>query len=111
MDNFFGHYYVLYSFALYNDTYLPSVHNVYLQLPSIFDELLANIKQFRFSETCIDVLTSNFLCPMCVNQPLMCPGRCNEIVTGCLSPLNQVVAQLDASLRLIFCKETITTDA
>ncbi|XP_065903024.1 uncharacterized protein [Dysidea avara] len=72
------------------------------QLPPIFDELLANFKEFRFSKTCVDVLTSNFLCPMCVNQPLMCPGRCSEIVIGCLSPLNQAVVQLDTSLRLIF---------
>jgi len=80
---------------------------IYLQFPAIFDELLVNVKQFKLSRTCVDVLTSNFLCPMCANQPPMCPGRCNEIVIGCLSPLNQAVEQLDASLRLISCKAII----
>ena len=53
----------------------------------------------------MDVFSSNFLCPLCRNQPLMCPGRCKEIITGCASPLNQAIVQLDASFRLILCKQ------
>jgi len=76
-----------------------------LQLPSQFDKLLASIKSFRFSETCLEVFTTNLLCPFCVNQPWMCPGRCSEVVVGCISPLNQAVVQLDTSIRLVLCKQ------
>ena len=104
--NDFGYWCVLCCYRFISVRYLYLLYVMYIfQLPPIFDELLANFKEFRFSKTCVDVLTSNFLCPMCVNQPLMCPGRCSEIVIGCLSPLNQAVVQLDTSLRLIFCKE------
>jgi len=33
----------------------------------------------------------------------MCPGRCAEIVTGCVSPLNQAIVQLDTSINLVLC--------
>ena len=33
----------------------------------------------------------------------MCPGRCTEIVTGCISPLHQAIVQLDISIKLILC--------
>ena len=74
-----------------------------LQLPPIFDKLLQNFIKFRFSDTCLDVFTSNYLCPVCRNQPFMCPGRCAEIVTGCVSPLNQAIVQLDTSINLVLC--------
>ena len=77
--------------------------SLFLQLPPIFDELLQDFIKFRFSDTCLDVFTANYLCPVCRNQPFMCPGRCSEIVTGCVSPLHQSVAQLDTSIRLILC--------
>ena len=77
-----------------------------LQLPPIFDNLLQDVLKFRFSDTCLDVFTSNYLCPVCRNQPFMCPGRCAEIVTGCVSPLHQSIVQLDTSTRLILCMLT-----
>ncbi|XP_065903018.1 uncharacterized protein [Dysidea avara] len=70
------------------------------RLPNLFHRLLASVRSFAFSETCLDVFSANFLCPLCSGQPLMCPGRCVEIVAGCISPLNQAVSQLDTSLRL-----------
>ena len=49
---------------------------------------------------------SQIMCVLCVLiQPLMCPGRCEEIITGCVSPLNQAIVQLDASFRLMLCKQ------
>lgn len=71
------------------------------QLPPLFDELLQKAVAFRFSDTCLDIFTSNYLCPICHNQPFMCPGRCTEIVTGCISPLHQAIVQLDISIKLI----------
>ena len=77
------------------------------QLPQRFDRLLATLSKFQFSDTCLDVFLTNYLCPLCRNQPLMCPGRCAEVVAGCVSPLNQAIVQLDASLKMILCKNFI----
>jgi len=66
--------------------------------------MLDNIDDFSFSRTCIDVFVSNFLCPICRAQPLMCPGRCSEVFIGCVSPLKHTIDQLDISFRLILCK-------
>ena len=75
------------------------------QLPSRFDKLLQTVSKFQFSDTCLDVFSTNYLCPLCRDQPLMCPGRCAEVVTGCVSPLHQSIVQLDASLKMILCKK------
>ena len=66
--------------------------------------MLDDISKFKLSNTCLDVFLMNYLCPLCRNQPLMCPGRCTEIITGCVSPLNQVLVQADVSLKLTLCK-------
>ena len=80
------------------------IYNIKFQLPPRFDKLLQTVSKFKFSDTCLDVFTTNYLCPLCRDQPLMCPGRCAEVVTGCVSPLHQSTVQLDASLKMILCK-------
>ena len=69
--------------------------------------MVNNVKTFQLSETCLDVFLTNYLCPLCHNQPLMCPERCNETVIGCVSPLNQAIIQLEVSLKLSLCKSII----
>ena len=76
-------------------------------MPPQVDKMIADAKTFKFSETCLNIFVKSMLCPFCVDQPWMCPGRCSEIVVGCLSPLNQAVVQLDTSIRLILCKEIL----
>ena len=83
--------------------------HIHFQLPPRFDRLLTTLSKFQFSNTCLDVFSTNYLCPLCRNQPLMCPGRCAEVVAGCVSPLNQAVVQLDASLKMILCKKFIVS--
>ena len=77
----------------------------HFQLPPRYDRLLKIASKFKFSNTCLDVFSTNYLCPLCRNQPFMCPGRCAEVVTGCVSPLNQAIVQLDTSLKMILCKD------
>jgi len=78
--------------------------NLFLQLPPLFAKLLEDIDEFGFSESCINVFSQNFICPFCVGDPPMCPDRCTELVFGCISPVNQPIAQLDTSLRFVQCK-------
>ena len=75
-----------------------------MQILSLFDRMINNIENFRFSPTCVDVFLSNVLCINCHAQPQMCPGRCTEVFIGCVSPLSQSIAQLQTSFRLILCK-------
>lgn len=82
------------------------VHSQF-QLPKILDKMLEKVSEFQFSDTCADVFLMNYLCPLCQNQPYMCPGRCSEIVTGCTSPLNQAIIQADVSLQLTLCKTIV----
>ena len=46
--------------------------------------MVNNVKKFQLSETYLDVFLTNYLCPLCDNQSLMCPERCNETVIGCV---------------------------
>ena len=75
-----------------------------MQILSLFDRMINNIENFRFSPTCVDVFLSNVLCINCHAQPQMCPERCTEVFIGCVSPLSQSIAQLQTSFRLILCK-------
>ena len=66
--------------------------------------MLTTIDDFTFSDTCLDVFLSNYICPTCHAQPPMCPGRCIEITLGCVAPLSQSISQLQTSIRLMICK-------
>ena len=63
------------------------------------ERILTELQNFNFSSTCTNVWTQQYACPLCAGQTTpLCKGRCNEILIGCLSSLQQVIVQLNVLL-------------
>ena len=60
------------------------------------------VETFSLSETCNYIWTKQYACPLCAgNSTPLCLGTCNEILIGCLSPLNQAIVQLNVFRDLV----------
>ena len=60
------------------------------------------VKTFNLSQTCNYIWTSQYACPLCAgNNTRLCLGTCNEVLIGCLSPLNQAIVQLNVFRDLV----------
>ena len=60
------------------------------------------VENFTLSQTCTDIWTSQYACPLCAgNSTPLCLGTCNEVLIGCLSPLNQAIVQLNIFRELV----------
>jgi len=54
---------------------------------------------FTASYTCTNVWTLQYACPRCAGQAApLCQGRCDEVLIGCMSSLQQVIVQLNLLL-------------
>ena len=69
--------------------------------------VLTALENFNASYTCTNVWTQQYGCPRCAGQtPLLCQGRCNEVLIGCMSSLQQMIAQLNVLLDFARGKKT-----
>ena len=54
------------------------------------------LESFTLSQTCTNIWTEQYACPLCRGDATpLCLGTCNEVLIGCLSPLNQAITQLN----------------
>ncbi|XP_065902972.1 uncharacterized protein [Dysidea avara] len=54
------------------------------------------LESFTLSQTCTNIWTEQYACPLCHGDATpLCLGTCNEVLIGCLSPLNQAITQLN----------------
>ena len=57
------------------------------------------LRNFNPTYTCTNVWTQQYACPLCAGQVTpLCVGRCNEVLIGCMSSLQQVIVQLNVLL-------------
>jgi len=60
------------------------------------------VESFNLSQTCVYIWTKQYACPLCVGDDTpLCLGTCNEVLIGCLSPLNQAIVQLNVFRDLV----------
>ena len=61
--------------------------------------VLTALENFNASYTCTNVWTQQYACPRCAGQTApLCQARCNEVLIGCMSPLQQTIVQLNILL-------------
>ena len=61
--------------------------------------ILEELQNFDVTSTCTNVWTQQYACPLCAGQDTpLCEGRCNEVMIGCTSSLQQVIVQLNVLL-------------
>ena len=61
--------------------------------------MLTSLENFNPSYTCTNVWTQQYACPRCAGQTApLCQGRCNEVLIGCMSSLQQMIVQLNVLL-------------
>ena len=60
------------------------------------ETILTTLENFDFSSTCTNIWTQLYACPLCAGQATpLCEGRCDEVLIGCMSSLQQVIVQLN----------------
>ena len=60
------------------------------------------LSNFDVTPTCTNVWTEQYACPLCVGQATpLCEERCNEVLIGCLSSLQQVIVQLNIQIDFV----------
>ena len=60
------------------------------------------VNGFVGTPTCDNVWTEQYACPLCAGQTTpLCLGRCDEVMIGCTSSLQQVIVQLNVLLDFI----------
>ena len=59
---------------------------------SLTERVLTELQNFEVALTCINVWTEQYACPLCAGQTTpLCVGRCNEVLIGYMSSLQQVI--------------------
>ena len=54
--------------------------------------IYGELNGFQATYTCTNVWTEQYACPLCAGQTTpLCAGRCNEVLIGCMSSLQQVI--------------------
>ena len=63
------------------------------------ERILTELQNFDVALTCVNVWTEQYACPLCAGQTTpLCQGRCNEVLIGCISSLQQAIVQLNVLL-------------
>ena len=66
---------------------------------SSIERIRTELQNFTGTSTCTNAWTQQYACPLCAGHTTpLCEGRCNEVLIGCTSSLQQVIVQLNVLL-------------